>query len=66
MAKTVYPQRPRRNQIKREMERDDLEKEKQGPPRPPARKGPELRDQNNKLIRALAGASVPPNRKSKS
>lgn len=66
MAKTVYPQKPRRNQIRQELERENIEEKKLGPPKPPAKKGPELRDQNNKLIRALAGASVPPNRKSRS
>lgn len=66
MAKTFYPQKRRPNRFRNELERENIEEKKLGPPKPPAKKGPELRDQNNKLIRALAGASVPPNRKSRS
>lgn len=65
MVKFTGNQKPRKNRFRKELERENIEQQKEGPPKPPRRKGPELRDKNNKLIRALAGASVPPNGKSR-
>jgi len=39
--------------VRREMERNEREKKRQGPPMPPRRKGPELRNDEGELERAL-------------
>jgi len=44
---------PRKGMVRREMERNEREKKRQGPPMPPRRKGPELRNDEGELERAL-------------
>ena len=55
-----------RGQIRSELERDKRKKKMQGPPvapKPPSKDLFKKRDTSGKVIRALAGASVPPARK---
>jgi len=44
---------PRKGRVRREMERNEREKKRQGPPMPPRREGPELRNKDGELERAL-------------
>jgi len=50
---TPEDRQPPKGQIRREMERNDRDRQKQGPPKPPRRDGPELRDEDGNLERAL-------------
>lgn len=58
MSKRMGHPKPQKNRIRREMERYENEKKKQGPPSPPAKEGPELRNKDGKMIRALVGKAA--------
>ena len=54
MARTEHliPSRPHRP-IRRSLEDEKIREKQKGPPKPPARRGPELYDKDGNLIRAL-------------
>jgi hypothetical protein len=44
---------PPKGKVRREIERNEREEKRQGPPKPPRREGPELRNKEGELERAL-------------
>ena len=50
---SYFPRSSRPGPVRREIQRNRRDQQKQGPPKPPAKKGPELRRPDGTLERAL-------------
>ncbi len=51
--KHLIPATPRRRPISEYMKQEDIDMKRKGPPKPPAKEGPVLRDEDGRVIRAL-------------